>query len=356
MKKQIALLIGFLLVLSACEDTYVADLDSVENMLVIEALLTNNASANYVKLTETRNFYSTETVVKVADATVTIVDGSGNEHVLAESSIGYFVPDFDAVPGETYKIKVEADGETYESDYELLPPVPTVDSLYAASDSQTTYTYDSYGQPMATEITGMTVYADLPKTSDLSHYRFSLPRTMEYIVPPPDEMPTPPTVWSWLKFAQSGVFPIEGPAEYSSETSLTGRSLIFLQNKIDNFVTQEKLDSGAYMVGWVVDMSVFGLSEKSYKFYESVNAQLEADGKLFDPVYAQLEPNFTCTSDPDKDAVGYFEVSSYRFQRFFVMAPRGSTYAYFHLVDDPVTIPASGQLKSYTAPDFWEDR
>lgn len=355
MKKIPTLLVVCTLLFAACEDPYKANLDKVENLLVIEGLLTNSASSNYVKLSKTSNFYSNEGQQRVSGATVTISDSQGNTYALTEQSAGYFPIAFGAQSGRQYKIKVEAEGETYESDYELMPPVPDVDTAWAEPDTTVVYAYASDGMPMSTLLTGMSVYADLPQTADLKYFRLSMPRTLEWVVPPPEEMPTPPPVWCWNKFAQSGVFPIQGPSEYGSEAQLKKRKMLFLQNNIRNFVIDEKVDSGAYMVGWLVDLSLFGLSEKSYRFYESVNAQLEADGKLFDPVYAQLEPNIRCTSNDEKRVVGFFEVSSYRFRRFFVMAAIASKKPHFHWVDPAPAIPASGQLKRTNPPAFWQN-
>jgi len=350
--RYIALLCLFAL---GCEDVYNPDLDQVEDLVVIEALLTNDAAENYVRVRKTRNFYANESQEWVAGASVTISEDDGNTYQLEEASTGNFSISFEAVPGNSYKITVKAEGETYESGFETLPTVPTIDSLYVVSDTITTYTYDSDGQPRAHLVTGMQVMADLPVSTSLKNYRFTFPRTLEYVVPPPDGFPPPPPVYSWINFGQSGVFPIQGPAEYGNETQLKNRQLLFVSNRIGDFVTQEKVDSSAFMVGWLVDMSVFGISEKTYNFYESVNAQLEAEGKLFDPVYAQLEPNFECTSNPDVEVVGYFEVSSYLYRRFYAYVPYYSRNSFFHYVSDPVPIPGSGQIKSNTPPAFWQD-
>jgi hypothetical protein len=214
----------------------------------------------------------------------------------------------------------------------------------------------------------MTVFADLSLTEDLKYYRFSLPRTMEYVVPPPpptgSPKPGPPweqggspeSIWGWMNFRQSGVFPIHGPATYGSESVLKKRKLLFLRNTVGTLLSASRVIDGAYMVGWIVDMSVFGMNEKSYKFYESVNDQLNAEGKLFDAVYAQLTPNFTCITNPGKKALGYFEVSSYAYRRFFVMALAGSDHTYFHYVEHPWPIPVSGEIEGSNPPVFWENR
>jgi hypothetical protein len=37
---------------------------------------------------------------------------------------------------------------------------------------------------------------------------------------------------------------------------------------------------------------------------------MQSEGKLFDPVAAQLTGNIKCISDPEKKAIGFFEASS----------------------------------------------
>ncbi len=356
MKKNFFILFVLCVCVGACEDVYHPDIDKNNNFLVIEALLTNDTSSSYVKITRSVDFYGKEGFPGVSGASVFISDKGGNSHSLIESSTGVFHPDFSALAGESYSIKVEVDGEVYESAYELMPPPVILDTIYAEADTLNTYKYDQSGVPMAHNITGITVSTDFPVESDLKHYRVSMIRTLEYVIlPPPDYIGPPlPPIWAWAQFYQSGVFPVYGPAEYGNESLLKKRKLLFLPTVLLE-VDEAYTNVNGLMIGWIVDLSVFGINKNTFNYYRSLNSQLDADGKLFDPVYAQLESNIKCVSDPGKMVAGYFELNSVFKRRFYVMGVPGSKNVKFHYVDSPLPIPPNGRVQNGTFPEFWED-
>ncbi len=354
MKKNLFILFVLCVCVGACEDVYHPNIDTNNSFLVIEALLTNDTSISYVKLTRSVDFYGKEGFPGVSGASVSISDIRGNSHSLFESSTGVFHPDFSALAGESYSIKVEVDGEVYESGYELMPPPVILDTIYAKFDTLNTYKYDESGAPMAHNISGITVSSDFPVESDLKHYRVSMIRTLEYGIPPPNTYPPVPPTWGWTQFYQSGVFPIYGPAEYGNESLLKKQKLIFLPTVLRD-VNEEYENIGGLMIGWIVDLSVFGINKNTFNYYRSLNSQLEADGNLFDPVYAQLVSNIKCVSNPEKMVAGYFELNSVFKRRFYVMGVPGSKNVKFHYVDSPLPIPPYGRVQSGIVPEFWED-
>ena len=349
-------LLFFIVVCFSCEEVYHADIDNVEPVLVIEALVTNDADESFVRVSKTKGFYEEEAQEKVVGASIELVDEDGQTYTGVESGTGSFKFMQTPIIGKKYKLIVTAENETYESDFEEMPPVPSFDSLYVNADEITEYTYSSYGDLIAHAISGMRAYVDLPISDELSHYRFSISKTLEYIVPPPPLMPPPPTTYGWTNFREDGVFNIKGPAKYGSESILKKHSLVFSTNRINSFVTEDQLELEAYMVGWMVHMKEYGISEKAYNFYEAMNDQLEADGKLFDAIYAQLETNIHCVSNPEKVVVGFFELSSYKFTRFFMMLSFGSVTSHVHIVNEIHVIPPSDTFEAYKPPIFWEDR
>jgi len=54
----------------------------------------------------------------------------------------------------------------------------------------------------------------------------------------------------------------------------------------------------------------YTLNRDSYNFYKNANSQLAANGKIFDPVTAQLYGNLKCINNSSKIVLGLFEVSS----------------------------------------------
>ena len=354
MGKKILYIALILMTCFSCEEIYQADLDDVENFIVIEALITNDQDVNFVKVFKTRDFYDDGMVSRVEGATVELIDDEGQSFWGAESGIGNFVLSHNAIPGKTYKLIVVAEGDTYESEIELMPPVPTYDSLYVIPETIVEYRYNYLGVPYEVEKTGLTAYIDLPIADSLSQYRFEMTKTVEWKIDPP--IGSSIATFGWIKNNDTGVFNIKAPLRYSNEDLMKKHSLLFMSNRIELFLPTEILEAGAYMVGWVIDVDQYGMSENSYSFYESMNGQLEAEGKLFDPVYSQLESNFTCINNPDKEVIGFFELSSYRYFRFFAMSDFGSTRSEIHLTSNTAVIPATNSIESDTTPAFWEIR
>jgi len=60
------------------------------------------------------------------------------------------------------------------------------------------------------------------------------------------------------------------------------------------------------------------LNNETYLYYKSLNQQMLSEGKLFDPVAAQLIGNIKCTTDPMKKAIGFFEASSVSYFEYVV--------------------------------------
>ena len=356
MKKNLIHIIFMLFISTACEEVYEADLENVANQVVIESLITNDPNVNFVKISKTRGFYAEESQQMVSGAKVELIDEHGQVFDGVETSTGYFVVNHAAVVGRNYQLRVVAEGETYESAQKQMPPLPAVDSLYVLPETKTVYYYSSYGEPVPRQVTGMHAYVDLPVTDSLDHYRFDVRSTLEYVIPPPPVLIPPPPIYCWMNFLDRDIFNIKGPSKYSDSELLRKHSLLFKNNTIGSYITQETVDSGAYMVGWIVDVEQFGISNEVYNYYDAMNDQLEAEGKLFDPVYAQLEPNIHCITKPEKEVLGLFELSSYRYWRFWMMVNRGSENAYWHLVDDIIPIPASGRIQADDPPDFWQTR
>lgn len=352
MNRKIFYIVILLFACFSCEDIYIADIQSTGGHIVIEALITNNRSKNFVSLTKTQGFYEKGDVQSVEGASVELIDEDGNSYEGVETNPGYFKINHLAVSGTGYKLIVNAEGETYESDMQIMPAVPTIDSLYLIPETKIEYRYDYLGAPFEVERTGFTAYLDLPATDSVPRYRFKMNTLMEWAIPPPEDSNI--STFGWLTNEVGGSFNISAPSQYSGEDKIKRHKLLFMSNRLKEFISDSIIDLGASMVGWIVEVDQYGMNKDSYNFYESVNGQLDAEGKLFDPVYSQLETNFTCISDPEKEVLGFFELSSYRYFRFFAMSPYGSSSKRIYLTGNRNRLPKSNIIRGILPPGFWE--
>jgi hypothetical protein len=66
----------------------------------------------------------------------------------------------------------------------------------------------------------------------------------------------------------------------------------------------------------VLYLNTYSLNNETYLYYKGMDEQLQSEGKLFDPVAAQLNGNIKCISDPEKKALGFFEASSVSYSAY----------------------------------------
>ena len=113
-KLIITLTIGVLF-FASCEDVIILDLKDTEPRIVIEATINTTENIAKVIITETNGFYDNTDLVKVENATVTILKETGVLFELIETTPGiyYSTTDFNTNPGKSYELKVIIGDEVY---------------------------------------------------------------------------------------------------------------------------------------------------------------------------------------------------------------------------------------------------
>jgi len=106
-------------------------------------------------------------------------------------------------------------------------------------------------------------------------------------------------------------------------------------------------------IGWILYVYQYSISENAHNFYKDVNSVLEADGRLFDPLYVQTRNNLKCISNPEKLILGNFEISSPREYRFYVWYLSEELGYLVKPIPYFYDIPLEGEsVEAY--PEFWE--
>ena len=358
-----------LLLFVGCEEEYKADISGHENILCIQALITDNPSENVVKVMRTYPFYEVRTEDFVAGASVELIDVEGNTYAGIETSKGIFNINHSAEAGKTYKLKVSVEGEVYESDFEELPSSPTFDSFYVKPETSVTYKYSSVGKPVENKVTGMRAFINVPVTDSLKYHRFIIDKVIEYVLLKDtirktiyvngndtiiEEVPEIMSIYCWRTNTDGGLFNVVGPIAYGSEKMIENRPLTFGGNQIGNYIEHDPEFKSEYLAGWIVKVKQIGLNENSYNYYQVLNKQLKASGKLFDAAYTQVQPNFRCVSDPVKSVIGFFELSSFNYFQFYMKSSIGNEESIYCLIDNEIIIPDKGVVRWFR-PEFWRD-
>ena len=343
---------SFLLVgLSSCEEYYTPAIDAVEGQLVVEAMITNDPVQNFVRLSRTNSFYDKQFTSVVSNATVSLVEINGVVSQGIESDVGYFTFNTTTpVAGRNYKLQIVFNNNTYESEVVTMPPIPSGTNFYTEHLEKKEYRTDGYGVPVPYTVVGRELYLDAPLTAELSNYRYSTRAVLEWTFTPKSMGgPPPPTVYGWLSFHSSDQYNIAGAKQFSMANKIEKQPLMMLPYDTRPIIP------GNDPVGWIFILDQYGTSKGSFDFHEKLNSQFAATGTLFDPIQTQIYGNITCISDPSKTVFGYFDLNSYKQERFYIYLPGpnpNNSVAIRQIFNHPY-IPDNGENVGFS-PDWWE--
>ena len=351
MCKKLIYLIYLLVLFTSCEEYYTPKIDTIGGELVVDALITNDVSKNYVRLGKTRAFYSQESLPTVSGAKVELVEINGQVTYGYESGEGYFVFSTIPTPGKNYKLRIINGIDIYESEVVTMPAVPTFDNFYSEHVEKKVYKTDGSGVPVAHNVKGREIYIDAPVTSLLSHYRFAVRSTVEWSYSAPGVGgPPPPIVYGWETFYENSGFNVAGPKKFSEATDyIIKHPLVMLSYNVQDYLNTDTL----VLHGWIIIVDQFGTSSGSFDYHEKLNNQLAATGSLFDPIQTQVYGNITCRTNPSKRVYGYFDLNSYRQFRYFINLSLPANLIEFRQIYRYPFIPDTGKTTGVT-PYWWE--
>lgn len=134
--KHISRLFILLFIITSCTEKIDIALDSSDTRLAVEGYLTSDTTTHWVRLTQSKDYYSSNPVTSVSNAVVKIIDGS-QSITLTENpqKPGYYetVPDFFGKAGHSYQLDInlenEIGGQSHYTSNSTLNPVGTIDSI-----------------------------------------------------------------------------------------------------------------------------------------------------------------------------------------------------------------------------------
>jgi len=358
MRKRLIYLVLIVSLFVSCEEIYNPDLKIVPGTLVVESRVTNNPKQNFVRLSKTSDFYSKDPQEKITNARVDLVQVTGTNLrpietpiKSTENSPGFY--EFQNVPvsGRKYKLRIMIGQDIFESNLEVMPPIPTIDSLYTGFLLEKSFRTDSYGPPVEVETPVQEIYIDAPITPALEYYRFNWRTILQWTYYPGSSSgPPPPSYFGWISRYQDGLFNVAGIKKFSSSSHLSKHPILTLPYDIDAL-----LDSTAQLgCGWIVMLEQYGISKDANTYFENLNKQLSAEGNLFDPLLAQVYGNIHSKNDASKIILGYFNLNSYRQYRYYLnLGFSEKNKVIKHEINKYPEIPDRGYVRGIP-PDFWE--
>ncbi|HET8809927.1 MAG TPA: DUF4249 domain-containing protein [Flavobacteriaceae bacterium] len=305
--------------LESCTESFVPDTETFEDLLVVEATITDEMKKHEIKLTRTYTFeeYQPETV---ADASVMVSDNLGNQYAFqynTEDSLYISVSEFQAVPGNEYTLNITtSNDETYVSTPEPLPPINQVSVSYEKKE-------------VAGEF-GVQISANSYDPTNSSHYyRYEYQETYKLIVP------------YWGRYQ---VKIIEAPLEIS----LSGYVILYEERdnldsevcydtkyskeiKLANTIEKSEdrvtdfpvrfIEPDNYILNYKYSILVkqYVINYEAYTYYKTLKKVAGTDGTTLSPNQPGfVAGNLSSVDNPDKKIIGYFEVASVSSERIFL--------------------------------------
>ncbi|HET8809924.1 MAG TPA: DUF4249 domain-containing protein [Flavobacteriaceae bacterium] len=305
--------------LQSCTERFVPDTETFEDLLVVEATITNELKKHEVKLTRTYTFeeYEPETV---GDASVMVSDNAENQYAFqysAEDSLYISVSEFQAVPGNEYTLNITtSNGETYISTPEPLPSISQVSIDYEKKEVDGEY--------------GVQISANSYDPTNSSHYyRYEYEETYKVVVPKWGpyqvklvEVTRDISLSGYIilyEFRDDPNTRICYDTKYSKEIKLANTS-----GKSEDRVTDFPIrfiapDNFILNYKYSILVKQYVESYEAYTFYKTLEKVAGTDGAVLSPHQPGfVKGNLSAMDDSDKKIMGYFEVASVSSARIFL--------------------------------------
>ena len=281
-----------------------------ESRLVIEGkILSGDESIIY--LSYTVPFGQVERPEAVLNANITIIGQNGYESSNAEFDIEndrYFIPTHDLPLNTLYALKVEVDGETYQSEFQAIQEAKIIDDVYYKEGENSISIYVSaHGNHndsnyyMWTYEEDWEFHAEIDLTRPTQGYW----RYNEDIMPYLETNGKNPYYYCW-SHNESAFIHI-----YNTDN--------LKQNSVKNYRLLEiPLDDIRVSYIYSILIKQSGLNESNYEYLRIQKLYSEESGGLFAPMPSELTSNIKCISNPNKKVHGYVIASQVTSKRIFI--------------------------------------
>ena len=304
--------------LASCYKVYDPHIDTSEKVLVVNGMITNKGDSYHILLTYAETINTGGTGLPVSAAQVFVTDDLNNSYIFNEKGIGEYISDslqFTGIPGRTYRLHITIpDGAEYESYPQRLFPEVYPDSVYAEFDSQETISQIT-GLKVLTY--GANILTDIRNESDtLPRFRFTTNLVTEYVFVDCPPFALCDIYYCWQTENANPNIDLTGGVYSTNSASVNKHAFCFID---DNLYCYSLIYFRPFMVSSrIIYLKQYTLNNETYLYYKSLDNQIQSEGKLFDPIAAQLNGNIKCITNQEKKAIGFFEASSVSYTSYKV--------------------------------------
>jgi hypothetical protein len=305
LRHQSAIWFLFYLFFAGCIEPYPSPIsDAQVGFLVVDGYLDGMDGGANVVLERAAPLASTEPSPSELGAIVSVEDSEGNFYTLDEAEPGvYRQPNLPVLSSRGYRLHIKTtDEKEYVSDFISAKSVPPIDSItWAVSDDRNVI-----------EIS-VTTHDDDAQTR---YYQWSFEETFQY----------QSAYMAYYKIVNGEAVVVPGGIPtYECWRTTPSQEIIIAssQNLIQDIIYKQPVTSlvkGSQKLSdrYSILIKQRSLSRKAYDYWYNLQQTTENLGGLYDPQPGQVTGNLTCTNEPNKTVLGYFDVVSSTEKRIFI--------------------------------------
>jgi len=315
----------FISSLSSCIEPFSPNIGGqVDPKYVVDGLITDKEGYQTVSISMTSTIDKPE-FNPMSNCTVKIIDNLGNTFNLDESDKGVYrvwMAKEYLVPGNAYQVKIVTEsGVEIESDFDLMPECPDIDSIY--------YTRKDYptNNPYKPK-QGFQFYINYDGKDTKSRFvRLQITETWEHRATYPKDL-----YWNGSNIVK--FFPPDYSKFYCWSTQkLNNIYTLSTENLSQNKFLKYQLhyvDNQTQRLTFCYSLLVeqFALSDASYRFWDKLRINSNDQGGLYSTQPLQIKGNLRSTTNPELEILGFFSASSLKTKRIFVKNVQGITLQY----------------------------
>ncbi|EJG00761.1 DUF4249 domain-containing protein [Flavobacterium sp. F52] len=305
--KNIAFFILLTVFFNSCTEAYPLVTNRYEEVLVVEANITNELKKQEIKLTKSAKFED-EGYLSETGAEVFITDDAGNKYNFTEDSEKYVSDiDFQAVPNTKYQLHINTkDGRSFESLPEMLTTINPMQSVVAAVEEKD-----------GVNGVGILVNSFDPASSS-TYYRYEYEETYKVIAPK----------WrkTTLKLDANG-FPYFVTNNPDTQTCYGSKKNVELLLTSTNDLKEDRVN---YLIRFINDQDYiittrysilvkqYIESQAAYNYYNTLKKTAASGGTIVSPNQPGfLLGNLRSTNNSNSKIAGYFDVCSVSTERIY---------------------------------------
>jgi hypothetical protein len=344
-----------LIVLSGCQEVYEPEVSYDGSVLTVDGILTDKPEQSKIHLAMALPADSSGMGSPLYGAKVSVLDDLSHEIPYRESSFGDYVSEnsaFSLQPGRKYTLHITtSNGDKYESSAQELISNQSFDKIYGRITTKPFVWKNHNGDYVHIYNKGIEPFIDFISDPGKSlRFKFNMTILIEYTF----DSTNVGKYYAWKKWNINENINITETRYQNGSHEIIAHPLQFIPVEKSWYSLEPELSRINFQIHHlIIILDQYRLNEDTYSFYKIIREQLAADGKLFDPIAAQINGNIRCINDPSKLVFGNFEVSSRETVTFVVMTDYVTNLAYFKKVPNLINIPDEGAVPFKFLPDWW---